>query len=103
MSSMHSDPAMEAEHQALMDLVQDGEVTNRAVRDGAWSDPATWANGRVPGAGAVVEVPEGLHVTYDAATDASLFKLRVDGDLSFATDRDTRMKVDTFVVTDTGK
>src|SRR5262245_43592807 len=81
--AMHSDPAMEAEHQALMNLVQDQEVTHRAVRDGAWSDPATWANGRVPGAGAVVEVPDGVHVTYDANTNTSLFKLRVDGDLSF--------------------
>src|SRR3954463_12271227 len=81
---MHDDPAMQAEHQAAMNLVKDAEITHRAVRDGAWSDPATWEDGRIPGKDAVVQVPEGVTVTYDAQSSVSLFKVRVDGELSFA-------------------
>jgi hypothetical protein len=41
-------------------------------------------------------------VSYDGVSDTSLFTVRVDGKLLFATDRDTRMVVDTPVVAKTG-
>ena len=91
------------EHQQVADLVRIGEVTHRVVKDGAWSDPATWEGGRIPGAGAVVQVGHGFEVTYDVRSNASIFKLQVDGELRFATDRDTQLKIDTFLVTDDGK
>jgi hypothetical protein len=56
----------------------------------------------VPGDGAKVLIPTGISVAYDGKSAASLFTVRVDGDLDFATDRDTFMEVDTFVVSGTG-
>ncbi|MFN3253398.1 Ig-like domain-containing protein [Roseibium album] len=90
------------EHGQLMDLVPRGDATHVAVRDGDWSDPANWFEGRVPDEGARVLVPEGIAVRYDAESDTSLFTVRVDGDLSFATNSDTRMVVDTLVVAHSG-
>ncbi len=100
-SAMH-DPAMAAEHQALMDLVKHADATHVAVQDGSWFDPATWASGQVPGDGAKVLISDGVTVTYDGQSPASLFTVRVDGALEFATDIDTFMEVDTFVVSKTG-
>src|SRR5262249_29141568 len=37
----------------------------RSARGGPWSAPATWEGGRVPGAGARVQVRAGHAVTYD--------------------------------------
>ena len=98
-----NDPAKAAEHDALLDLVPHATATHVAVRDGSWFDPTTWANGQVPGAGARVLIPEGVNVAYDGASPASIFTVRVDGALNFATDRDTFLEVDTFVVSSTGK
>jgi hypothetical protein len=42
-------------------------------------------------------------VTYDGRSDAPLFTLRVDGGLAFATDADTRLVVDTMVVSPSGR
>lgn len=91
------------DHAALFDLVPRSEATHIAVSDGAWSDPATWYEGRIPDAGAKVLIPEAISVTYDSTSEASLFTVRVDGKVDFATDTDTLMKVDTFVVSTTGK
>ncbi|MDF3605840.1 G8 domain-containing protein [Paracoccus sp. DMF-8] len=48
-------------------------------------------------------IPQGVSVTYDGESNASLFTVRVDGELSFATDADTRMLVDTLVVAPSGR
>ncbi|GAB4526847.1 MAG: hypothetical protein Kow00133_15720 [Amphiplicatus sp.] len=96
------DPAKQAEHMALMELVPVGEATHVAVKSGSWFDPATWASGEVPGDGAKVLIPEGMTVVYDGESPASIFTVRVDGALDFATDRDTFLEVDTLVVTGTG-
>jgi hypothetical protein len=95
--------AMHAEHAALMALVPVEAASHVAVRDGDWFDPATWASGEVPGAGARVHIPGGVSVTHAGLSDAALFTLRVDGALTFAHDADSRMVIDTFVVTQTGK
>src|ERR1700680_76198 len=92
------DASLSAERTALYNLVPHGEATSVAVKDGSWFDPATWADGKVPGAGAKVLIPEAITVNYDGVSDASLFTVRVDGKLLFATDHDTRMVVDTLVV-----
>ncbi|MEZ5894557.1 MAG: Ig-like domain-containing protein, partial [Parvularculaceae bacterium] len=96
------DPAKAAEHMAVMDLVPVSEATHVAVNNGSWFDPNTWANHQVPGSGAKVLIPEGVTVQYDGKSAASLFTVRVDGELDFATDRDTFMEVDTFVVSPKG-
>lgn len=100
----HADDEMKAmEHGQLLDLVPRSEATHVAVRDGDWFDPNTWHGGRIPDAGAKVLVPKGVSVRYDGESDESLFTVRVDGDLSFATDTDTRMLLDTMVVSSSGR
>ncbi|MCQ0090464.1 PA14 domain-containing protein [Roseovarius sp. M141] len=94
---------MATEHMQLLDLVPRAEATHIAIADGDWFDPGTWYQGRIPDAGAQALIPEGISVTYDGESDASLFTVRVDGELAFATDTDTRMVVDTFVVSASGR
>ncbi|MBJ7898387.1 MAG: PKD domain-containing protein, partial [Cyanobacteria bacterium RI_101] len=86
----------------ILALVPTSAVTHQAVANGSWFDPNTWAGGQIPPTGAKVLIPQGIEVTYDGASEARLFTLRVDGKLSFATDQDTRILIDTFVVTETG-
>ncbi|QHQ34707.1 G8 domain-containing protein [Algicella marina] len=90
-------------HSQILDLVDPAEATHVAVNDGAWSDPGTWEGGEVPGADARVVISNGIEVTYDMDSDASLFTVRVDGDLTFSTETDTTMVVDTIVVAPEGK
>lgn len=96
------DPSKAEEHIALMNLVPVEEATHVAVNNGSWFDPATWANGEVPGDGARVYIPEGVDVVYDGESPVSLFTVRVDGTLEFATDQNTFMEVDTLVVAPSG-
>jgi cell migration-inducing and hyaluronan-binding protein len=56
-----------------------------AARDGLWSDPATWAGGRVPVAGDVVTV--GMDVVLDVSPPP-LNGINVAGKLSFSNDAD---------------
>ena len=46
--------------------------TIRSARSGAWSDARTWAEGRLPGAGDVVQVRAGHTVRYDVVSDQAL-------------------------------
>ena len=85
-----------------MDLAPVAEATHVAVKSGAWFDPDVWANGEVPGEGAKVVIPDGVSLCYGEESDVSLFTVRVDGALHFATDRDTFMEVDTLLVTPSG-
>jgi len=99
----HGDHAgMMAEHMAVLDLVPRDEATHIAVGHGDWNDPANWHNGEVPSDGARVLIPEGIHMTYGQVNEESLFTLRVDGALEFASDTDSQLVVDTFVVSPTG-
>ena len=93
-----SNSAMAKEHAALLDLVARAEATHVAIGNGSWFDPDNWYQGRVPDEGAKVLIPRGVQLDYDAANDVRLFTVRVDGQLDFATDIDTRMVVDTMVI-----
>jgi hypothetical protein len=94
-------PVLEAEHQAVMNLVRDDAVTHRAIASGEWDQASTWDHG-VPGAGANVLIPQGLTVTIDSVQRDALHTLRIDGTFQFATDVNTGLVVDTIVVTPTG-
>ncbi|MEO0819617.1 MAG: G8 domain-containing protein [Pseudomonadota bacterium] len=94
---------MHGDHMAVMALLDPSDATHRAVSDGDWSDPATWEGGKVPGAGADVFIPAGVAVRYDVASDAELGFVRVDGELNWATTRDTKMVVDTIIGTASSK
>jgi hypothetical protein len=96
------DPALQREHLSLFQLVRYDQVTNYAVRSGAWSDPNTWHGGVVPVAGAHVLIPVGVEVQVDGMISARFTTVRVDGMLSFNTTRNTQLPVDTMVVSDSG-
>ncbi|MBU3029241.1 Ig-like domain-containing protein [Paracoccus marinaquae] len=100
---MEGHPAGMQMHMAALDLVSRSDATHIAVNSGDWNDPSTWHNGQVPGDDARVLVPEGITVGYSEVNDASIFTVRVDGLLRFATDQDSRLLVDTMVVSPTGR
>ncbi|MGF1521664.1 MAG: G8 domain-containing protein [Leptolyngbyaceae cyanobacterium] len=101
--SPHADnPGKMKEHGALMDLVPESKATHVAVKSGSWFDPSTWKGGKIPGNGARVMIEEGVNVRYDDESDARLKTVRLDGTLTFAHNKDTKMVVDTFVETDKG-
>ena len=103
-SHAHGDDSGKAtEHVELLNLVSRADATHIAVNDGDWFDPNTWHDGNVPGAGAQVLIPEAISVNYSGESDASLFTVRVDGELTFAHDADSKMLVDTMVVSPTGR
>jgi len=92
------DPVLQTEHLQMLDLVRDADVTHTATRDGAWSDKATWRDGKLPTEGANVFIPKGKTITLDHVSAVALRTVRVNGALHFAPDRDTGLLVDTIVV-----
>lgn len=91
-----------SEHSALTDLVPHDKATHVAVKNGHWFDPQVWKNGRVPGNNADVLIPKGRTLWYGKQSNARLDTLRVDGRLNFAPQRNSKMLVDTFVVSSQG-
>ena len=73
-----------------------------SVASGAWSSPATWSTGRVPGTGDAIRIAAGQTITYDVVSDAALKCINVEGTLAFRTDANTRMKVGTVTVLEAG-
>jgi len=99
----NSDSAsLRREHLSLTQLVRYDQVSNYAVRNGLWSDPTTWKNGVVPASGARVLIPAGVNVRVDGIIAERIATIRVDGKLSFSPTRNTELRVDTVVVTDSG-
>src|SRR5262245_31681398 len=70
-----------------------GPAFTVSARSGPWSDPKTWEGGKVPGAGARVQVKPGHTVTYDVADGPAIRFIHVAGILTFARDRSTRLEV----------
>src|SRR3989344_4948181 len=64
-----------------------------SARSGTWSEPATWAQGRVPAAGDDVHVVAGHTVTYDVSATAALRSLSIFGNLQFSRTTDTKIHV----------
>jgi len=97
LSDTADDPGKLAAHQAMIDLLAPEDATHVAVSSGDWSDPATWADGRVPDQDADVFIPRDIAVRYDVSSDAELHIVRVDGQLNFATDTDTKLVLETMI------
>lgn len=91
------------EHMAALDLVDPANATHVAVQNGDWFDPATWENGQIPGDGAAVNIPQGVSITYAGENDASIFTIGVAGELRFGSSIDSKLVVDTLVVTPSGR
>ena len=58
-----------------------------------WSDPASWPDGKVPGAGDAVTIGRDREIVLDVSPPA-LRSLTIDGKLSFAGDRDIALTTD---------
>ncbi len=99
----HGDETRQGEHFDLLDLVGYDGITEVAIDDGRWNEPAVWADGTVPLPGARVLIPHGISMSFNAVITAPLEAVRVDGALHFATWRDTQMTVDTVVVGASGQ
>jgi hypothetical protein len=65
----------------------------RSAGSGPWSVPGTWEGGKVPAAGARVQVRAGHAVTYDLKADTVIRSIHIAGTLTFARDKDTRLDV----------
>ncbi len=92
-----------AEHMAALDLVKPSDATHEAVSNGSWFDPATWANGVVPGDDARVSIPEGITVLYDGESDVRIKTIGISGELAFSTTISSKIIVDTIVVAPGGR
>jgi cell migration-inducing and hyaluronan-binding protein len=62
-------------------------VSPPAVKRGLWSDPSSWPDGKVPGAGDAVTIGPDRDIVLDV-TPPALRSLTINGRLSFAEDRD---------------
>ena len=66
------------------------QSNSSAVKGGRWSDSATWADKKVPAAGALVTIGQGMDVVLDV-TPPALNGLTINGKLSFANNRDVEL------------
>jgi G8 domain len=76
--------------------------TVTSISSGSWSESKTWSTGKVPAGNDKVRISSGHTVTFDAAMDARLNCVEVDGILRFSTNQNTRMKVVNLTVMDQG-
>ena len=90
-------------HGMLDDLIAGAKPTHKAIKSGAWSDAATWAGGKIPGAGATVLIEDGTTVTYDQISEERIKTIVVEGNLKFATNADTELYVETIINSEDGK
>lgn len=95
--------AMVADHGRLLSLVPRDEATTVAVKSADWFEPTTWDTGVVPSDGDYVLIPHDRYVTYSGQSDAELDRLRIDGQLVFSTEVDTRICVETAVIGPSGR
>ena len=91
----HNDP--------ISNLVPHSQTTHIPIKNGGWFNSSTWQNGQIPGDEANVLIPEGIKIWYGNQSDARLDTLRVDGTLTFRSETNSKMLVDTFVVSSDGK
>ncbi|MBD0258469.1 MAG: RICIN domain-containing protein, partial [Cytophagales bacterium] len=100
--AQHTDPEMNGEHEAAMNLTPVSSATHTASADGNWTSGATWNTGTVPGAGSRVVIPAGRTVTYNSTSTANVSWVRVEGTFRFSTTQSTVLNVETIVTTPTG-
>src|SRR5262249_35614058 len=70
-----------------------GPPITRSARSGPWSAPATWEGGKVPTAGARVQVRTGHTVTYDLKSDRVIRSIHGAGRLPLAGGQGPRLAV----------
>ncbi|NJM97927.1 MAG: hypothetical protein HC800_12925 [Phormidesmis sp. RL_2_1] len=100
--SMNGEPHSK-DHGDLEKLIETTKPTHIAIKSGAWSDPSTWQNGKVPDNNANVLIATGKAVTYDQVSDARIKTIVIEGNLKFATEQDTQLYVETILNAPEGK
>jgi len=100
--AQHDGPGDPAEHEAILALVADQDVTVASVQSGHWKHASTWG-GVVPSTGDRVLVSPGHVVKLNSMESETLATVRVDGELWFGPGRDSQLKVDTLVVNVNGR
>src|SRR5579872_5160143 len=73
------------------------EQGSQAVKQELWSNPATWPDRKVPGAGDTVTIEKGKDVLLDVSPP-SLGGLRIDGKLSFSDKADIELTTESIIV-----
>lgn len=69
-----------------------------SIASGDWSDPDTWDDARVPGAGDIVAIDSAHTVTYDVSSTDAILAVGVAGILTFRTDISTKLTVQNLLV-----
>src|SRR5678815_3052302 len=72
------------------------QPSSSAVKGGRWSDAATWADKKVPAAGAIVTINQGMDVVLDVNTPP-LNGLTINGKLSFANNKDLELTTEWII------
>ncbi|HEX8463242.1 MAG TPA: G8 domain-containing protein [Abditibacterium sp.] len=83
------------EHTALHHLLKYAEVTIYSVKSGGWGQAETWNLKRLPNANDRVCILSGHKVTVDETGNICL-TCRIDGTLSFNTQKNTSLRVETL-------
>ena len=78
-------------------VVQAQEGRSPAAKPTRWSDPATWPDKKVPGAGDKVTIAAGMDVVLDVSPPA-LNGLTINGKLSFADTADLELTTEWIMV-----
>jgi len=73
------------------------EQESHAVKQELWSNPATWPDRKVPGAGDTVTIERGKNVLLDVSPP-SLGGLHIEGKLSFSDQADIELTTDWIIV-----
>ena len=95
----HSDnPVKQKEHMDLVNLSQDLNNPVVAIKNGSWFDANTWQDGKIPNGGDDVVISSGVTVTYDNVSETRLNVMRVDGNLKFASNQNTKLIIDSIFV-----
>ena len=91
------------EHHLINSLVDDKHAPVSSVASGNWADASTWAGGHVPTEGDRVVITSGHEVTIRSKIAGAAKTVRVDGTLTFASNVDSELRVDTLVVSHHGR
>ncbi len=95
-------PEKMAEHNSAMALVAYDKVSNYSISSGNWQDPCVWSNG-LPTDGDRVLISANHQINVDGIINNNLISVRVDGTLTFATDNQSELSVDTLLVHSQGR
>jgi cell migration-inducing and hyaluronan-binding protein len=95
-NSIHKHEA--SEHEAHHDAHLAEAVTVNALMAGQWSDASIWSSGKVPSAGSLVTIGEGIEVVLDSDT-AALHGLNLNGKLSFADNKKIELTTEWVLLT----